>query len=284
MLDFRYRSIVLVAGLFLAASWPAQADLCVTQGAKNDESSTKGHNDKGSTPSMVQRDVLEFAMSVDEERREAPEVAAPAARLSNVEAPEMTIADAQLSKVEATPAPWEEGHPQPQLFSKSRAEAGNSSGDDSSMEALNRKYTATAAAGIQLLRSMKRRLATGFRDILRRHGVLKQVERYTARASFALFLFLPLFMVSFIVLLIVMNAWWNDTNANKERNMWWDLKSRPPRGSFRGASSMPIPQHATQISQPPSLITLPGRPSELTPGRMPRKSVTSMVQQTDWLS
>jgi len=302
MLNFRYRSsIVLVPGLFLAASWVVQADVSVARGAKNDESCSGHKNRDGDlqpTPSMVQRDVLEFAMSVDEERREAPEVApevgTPDALLSRMEAPEVAAAllstggapevvapDAPLSKVSVIPAPKVVAQPQQKPSGKSNA----ASLSEAVMEALDGRYNAKEVADAQQLQSMRCRVAAEFSEFLRRLGVWKLVALSTTRTSGTWVLFVPLLMISITVVLIW--ALWKDTVANKECDRWWDLKSRPARGSFREGLPMPKPLHSTQVSQPPSIIALlasPGKPSELMPGKTPEMSATSLVQQTNWLS
>jgi len=245
---------VLVPGLLLAASWlAAQADVCVAHGANNDETCS-GRKDEdadplGPTPSMVQRDVLESAMSVDEERQEAPE---------------------------ATLAPRVVAQPQQDLPGKSHAgspsEAGHSSEDTGSFMALDGRHTASAAVGAQLLQTMKRRVAVEFREFLRRLGV-SELELVATGSSWTLVLLVPLVLVGIIMLLIAMRAWWKDTVANKERDGWWEPRSRPQRGGSRDASSMPQPQQATNASQPPSVMGIfasPGKPRELTPGKTPQ--------------
>jgi len=294
MLDFRYRgSVVLVHGLFVAASWLMHAD-----GAKNAQSCVQRKDEDESifraTASMVQRDVLESAMRVDEERPEVLEVAAPDARLTKVEAPKVAAVrlskveaskvaapDAPQSKVEATPAPKVVAQRQQQLPGKYHAgsplEAGNSKDVGSLMAAFGRRYTASAAVGAQLLHSMKLRVADEFREFSRRLGV-KELELVTTRVSWANPILVSLAVVTFIVLLIAVRAWWKE-----QRDVFLDPKSQQARGSFQEASSFPQPPHATQASQRPSimgLIASPGKQRELTPGKTPQKLATPLVPQT----
>jgi len=295
MLYFRYRgSIVLVPGLFLTAAWVAQSDICV--GATSDETCSGRKEDDGDllgpTPSMVQRDVLESELSVDEERQEAPEIAAPTMRLSKAEAPEIEAPTTRLSKAEATLAPRMAQFRQlppsnPSVASDPKVADSKDAG--SFMEALDSRYTAGAAAGAQLLRSMKLRVAAEFREFLRRLGVA-ELELVATRASWTLVFFVPLAIVGVIVLVIAMRAWWTDMVVNKERDGWWEQKPRPTRGGgFRDASSVPQPQQASHASQPPSVMGLlasPGKPRDLTPGKTPgktpQKPATPLLQQTDW--
>jgi len=282
---------VLVPGLFLAVSWLAQSDVCVAHAAKNDESCS-GCKDVdedllGPTSSMVQRDVLESAMSVDEEQQEAPKLAAPDARLSKVEASVVAAADARLSEGEVTHAPRVLAQPQQQMPGKFHAGSLSEDGDAGSfMDALNRGCTDSAAVGAQLLCSMKRQVAAKFRESLLCLGV-SGPELVATRASWTLVLFVPLLMVGLLVLLITMRSWWKETVANKLCDGWWEPKSRPARGSFRDASSLPQPQQATHASQPPSVMDIlasPGKPRGLMPGKTPQKSATPPLQQPIWLS
>jgi len=300
---------VLVPGLFLAASGLARADVCVAQGRKDEHAELRAPS-----PSMVQRDVLESAISVDEEQQETLEVAAPGAQLTTVETPEVAAArlskvdasraappNAPQSKVEATPAPRLVAQPQLELLSKSHAgslsKADNSNRDVGSlMEAINRRYSARAAVGTQMLRSMKHGVAAELNEFLRRLGVL-ELEAITTRASWEMVILVPLVVVGIIVLLMALRAWWKDTVANKEQDGSCDPKSQPARGSFREASFTPRPKQAAQASQLPSLMGLlasPGKPRELTPAELsrertrgktsratPQKSATPLVQQTD---
>jgi len=257
---------------------------------------------------MVQRDVQESAINiVHEERQDALEVAAPdawltkvkasevaTARLSKVEAPEVVAPDALQSKMEASLAPRMVSQPELQLPGKSRAssfpEAGNRTDVGSLVEALNKRYAASAAVGAQLLRSVKRKGSAEFREFLRCLGVSKR-ELVLTSSSMTLLLFVPLLLVGIVVLLIAMRAQWKDPVANKERDGWRDPKSRAAHASLRSASSMPQPRQATQASLPPSgrgLLASPGKPREPTPGKSPektpQKSATPLVQQTDWPS
>jgi len=259
MLDFRYCLLVLALGLVVAASWPAQADVCLARGAKNDQSCSGRKEEEGDilkpTPSMVQRDVLEFAMrSIDEERREAQQVAA---QISEVSAPDVPLSNVEMARAA-----------QPQSHTGSPVKADSRGDVDSLILAFDRRCTATATVGVQLIRSVERRVAAEFREFLGRLGVWKLHEVFLSRASWTWALFLPPLLVGFIVLFIAVVACRKDTVTNKERDMrWFDPKSRPARGSFRGASSMSIPQQATQASLPPSVMGLLPLPGLLTPGR-----------------
>jgi hypothetical protein len=221
---------------------------------------------------MVQRDVLESALSVDEERHEPLEVAAP---------------NALLSKVEATPAPRVVAQRQQQLPGKSDvgsiSRAANSSGVGSFMQAFDRRYTATVVVGAQLLQSMKRRVADEFHEMLRRLGLSELELIATTKASWTMVFLVPLLLVGIIVLLIAMKEWWKDTLANKERDDWWEQKPRPAHGNFRDASSMQHIQQVTHDGQRPSamgLLASPGKPREMTPGKSPQKSATPLLRET----